>query len=82
MEVVMVSIYISPIVSSLTMQLELRLEMLGVNTSPMDIEPMGISRPTSMTSGVFRQATTLAKPWGRVGSHSMHQGSHWWGRCQ
>ena len=29
---------------------------------------MGISQPTSMTSGVFRQAITLVKPQGRVGS--------------
>ena len=68
-EVVMVSMYTSPIVSSLTMQLKLRLEMPGVDTSPMDIEPTGISQPTSTNSGVFRQAVTLAKPWGRVGSH-------------
>ena len=67
MEVVTVSMYTSPVVSSLTTRLELTLEMLGVITSPMDIVPMGISQPTSMTSGVFRQAITLAKPWGRVG---------------
>ena len=67
-EVVMVSMYTSPIVSSLTTWLELTLEMLGVITSPMDIVPTGISQPISMTSGVFRQAVTLAKPRGRVGS--------------
>ena len=33
----------------------------------MDIVPTGISRPTSMTSGVVRQAITLAKPQGGVG---------------
>ena len=43
--------------------------MPGVITSPMDIVPTGISWPTFMTSGVFRQAITLAKPQGRVGSH-------------
>ena len=69
MEVVMVSMYTSPVVSSLTTGLELTLEMPGVETSPMDILPTGISQPTSMTSGDFRQAVTLAKPWGRVGSH-------------
>ena len=53
--------------SSLTMQLELPLEMHGVDTSLMDMEPMGVSQPTSTTSGVFRQAVTLAKPQGRVG---------------
>ena len=67
-EVVMVSMYTSPIVSSWTTWLEFTLEMPGVDTSPMDIEPTGVSWPTSMTSGVFRQAITLVKPWGRVGS--------------
>ena len=66
-EVVMVSMYTSPIVSSLTTWLELTLEMPGVITSPMDIVPTGGSQPISMTSGVFRQAVTLAKPWGGVG---------------
>ena len=61
------SMYTSPIVSSLTTQLELTLEMPGVITSPMDIVPMGIFRPNSTTSGVFRQAITLAKPQGGVG---------------
>ena len=65
----MVSMYTSPIVSSLTTWLELTLEILGVVTSPMDIVPTGISRPTSMTSGVFRQAVTPAKPQGGVGGH-------------
>ena len=69
MEVVTVSMYTSPIVSSLTTQLELTLEMPGVDTNPMDMVPTGISHPTSMTSGVFRQALTLAKPQGRVGGH-------------
>ena len=66
-EVVMVSTYTSPVVSSLTTWLELTLEMPGVVTSPMDIVPMGISQPTSMTSGVFRQAIILAKPSGQSG---------------
>ena len=68
-EVVTVSTYTSPVVLSLTMQLELMLEMPGVVTNPMDIVPTGISWPTSITSGVFRHAVTQAKPWGRVGSH-------------
>ena len=63
------SMYTSPIVLSLTTWLELTLEMPGVVTSPMDIVPTGISQPTSTTSGVFRQAITPAKPWGRVGGH-------------
>ena len=69
MEVVTVSMYTSPVMSSLTTQLELTLEMPGVITSPMDIVPMGISWPTSTTSGVYRQAVTLAKPRGGVRSH-------------
>ena len=67
-EVVMVSMYTSPIVLSLTTRFELTLKMPGVNTSPMDIVPMGISQPISTTSGVFREAVTLVKPWGRVSS--------------
>ena len=69
MKVVTVSTYTSPVVLSLTMQLELILKMPGVVTNPMDTVPMGISQPTSTTSGVFRHAVTLAKPWGRVGGH-------------
>ena len=61
--------YTSPIMSSLTTQLELTFEMPGVDTSPMNIEPMGFSQPTSMTSGIFRQPITLVKPQGGVGSH-------------
>ena len=68
MEVVTVSTYTRPVMSSLTMWLELTLEMPGVVTKPMDIGPMGISWPTSTTSGVFRHAVTPAKPWGGVGS--------------
>ena len=68
-EVVMVSTYTSPVVSSLTMRLELTLEMLGVVTNPMDIVPMGVSWPTSTTPCVFRHAVTPAKPQGRVGCH-------------
>ena len=68
MEVVMVSMYTSPIVSSLTTWLELTLEMPGVITSPMDIVPTGIFQLISMTSGVFRKAVTPVKPQGRVDS--------------
>ena len=42
------------------------LKILGVIIS-MDIVPTGVSQPTSTSSGVFRQATTLAKPRGIVG---------------
>ena len=41
--------------------------MPGVVTNPMDIVFTGISQSTSMTSGVFRHAITLARPWGGVG---------------
>ena len=67
-EVVMVSMYTSPVMLSLITWLELTLIMPGVNTSPMDTMPTGISWLISMTSGILRQAVTLAKPQGRVGS--------------
>ena len=43
MEVVMVSTYVRPVASSLTIQLELTLEIPGAITSPMDRVPMGTS---------------------------------------
>ena len=67
MEVIMVSRYTSPMVSSFTTQLELTLERLGLNTIPMDIVPTGISQSTSTSSRVFKQVTTPAKPQGSVG---------------
>ena len=67
MEVIMVSRYTSPVVSSFTTQLELTLERLGFNTIPMDIVPTGVSQSTSTSSRVLKQATTLAKPRGGVG---------------
>ena len=70
MEVIMVSRYTSPIVSSFTTRLELMLERPGFDTIPMDIVPTGISWSTSTSSRVFKQATTLAKPQGSVGSLS------------
>ena len=55
----MVSMYTSPIVSSLTTWLELTLEMPGVDYQPYRHSVHRcISQPTSMTSGVFRQAIT------------------------
>ena len=65
------SMYTSPIMLSWTTQLELTLEMPGVDTSPLDIEPTGVSWATFTTSGVSRQAITLAKPQGGVGAASM-----------
>ena len=43
MEVVMVSRYTSPMVLSITTQLELMLKRLGFDTIPMDIVPTGVS---------------------------------------
>ena len=42
-EVVTVSTYVRPVVSSFTTQLELMLEIPGVITSPIDRVPMGAS---------------------------------------
>ena len=68
MEVIMVSGYTSPMVLSFTTWLELMLERPGLDTIPMDIVPTGISQSTSTSSGVLKQATTLEKPRGSVGS--------------
>ena len=68
MEVIMVSRYTSPVVSSFTTQLELMLERPGLNTIPMDIVPTGISQSISTSSRVLKQVTTPAKPQGGVGS--------------
>ena len=68
MEVIMVSRYTSPVVSSFTTRLELTLKRLGFDTIPMDIGPTGIPWSTSTSSGVFKQVTTLVKPRGSVGS--------------
>ena len=67
-EVVTVSRYTSPMVLSFTTQLELTLKRPGLNTIPTDIVPTGISRSTSSSSGVLKQAVTPVKPWGSVGS--------------
>ena len=77
MEVVMVSRYTSPVVSSFTTQLELMLKRLGLNTIPMDIVPTGVSQSTSTSSGILKQVTTPAKPQGGVGSHLVGE-SQWW----
>ena len=64
----MVSMYVMPVISSFTMQLELMLEIPGVATSPMGMVPMGTSRSTSMSSGICKQAVTPEKPCSGVGS--------------
>ena len=68
MEVIMVSRYTSPMVSSFTTRLELTLERPGLDTIPMDIVPTCISRSTSSSSGILKQAVTPVKPQGSVGS--------------
>ena len=67
MEVIMVSRYTSPMVSSFTTLLELMLERLGLDTIPMDIAPTGVSWSTSTGSRVLKQATIPAKPRGGMG---------------
>ena len=64
------SIYVMPVILSLTMQLELTLEIPGATTSPMGIVPTGTSRSTSTSSGVCKQAITPEKPHSRVGGHT------------
>ena len=61
-EVVTVSIYVMPVISSFTMWLELTLEIPGVATILMGIPPTGTLRSTSMSSGVCKQAVTPEKP--------------------
>ena len=68
MEVIMVSRYTSPVVSSFTTWLELTLKRPGLDTIHMDIVPMGVSQSTSTSSDVLKQATTPVKPRGGVGS--------------
>ena len=67
MEVITVSRYTSPVVSSFTTLLELMLKRPGFDTIPMDIAPTGMSQSTSTSSGVLKQVATLAKPRGSVG---------------
>ena len=43
------------------------LDMPGFDTIPMDITPTGMSRSTSTSSGVLKQAATPAKAQGSVG---------------
>ena len=67
MEVVMVSMYVTPIASSLMMWLVLTVEIPGVTTSQMGMVPMGASRSTSTSFGIHKQAITPEKPHSRVG---------------
>ena len=61
------SMYVTPVASSLIMWLMLMVEILGVATSPMGMVPRGALRATSSSSGVCGQAITPAKPHGGVG---------------
>ena len=62
MDVVTVSKYTRPFLSSLTTWLEQMLDMLGSDTAPMVTTLAGVSWSTSTSSGVLKQAVTLAKP--------------------
>ena len=66
MEVVTISIYVSPIASSLIMQLVVMVEILGVTTTPMDRVLWGTSEVSSDGSCIHRQAVTPAKLQGGV----------------
>ena len=60
------SIYVTPVASSLMIQLMLMVEILGVVTTPMDRVLWGTSEATSDGSCICRQAVTPAKPHGGV----------------
>ena len=69
MEVVMVSMYVTPVASSLMMWLVLIVETPGVTTSPMGMVAMGAWRSTATSSGICKQAGTPEKTCGGVGGH-------------
>ena len=66
MEVVTISIYMTPVALSLMMWLVLMVEILGVATTSMDRVSWGASKAISNGSCVRRQAVTPAKPHGGV----------------
>ena len=66
MEVVTISIYVTPIPSSLIIWLMLMVEILGVATTPMERVSWATSEAISNGSCVHRQAVTPAKPCGGV----------------
>ena len=68
MDVITVSRYTSPVMSSFTTWLEQMLNRQGFDTIPMDISPTGMSQSTSTSYGVLKQVATPAKPQGGVGS--------------
>ena len=68
-DVVTVSMYVTPVASSFMMWLILMVEILGGDTTPMDMVPRGASEATN-SSGICRQAVTPAKPHGGFGGHT------------
>ena len=70
MEVVMVSIYIDPVVSSWTTLLALMLEIPVVATILMDLTSMDMPWLVCVGSGISTQATTSVQPWGSLDSRS------------
>ena len=66
MEVVTMSTYVTPVTSSLMVQLMLMVEILGVATIPMGIASWGASEAISNGSSVHRQAVTPVKLHGGV----------------
>ena len=69
-EVVTVSIYVTPVCSSLMIWLVLMLVIPGAATSSTGKIPTGSSRSTSTSLGAHKKVVTPAKPWGGVGSHA------------
>ena len=63
------SIYVTPVTSSLMIQLVLMVEILGVTTTPKDMVPWDVSEAISKGLGIQRQAVTPAKPHGGVNGH-------------
>ena len=67
MDIVTVSKYTRPFLSSLTTQLEQTFNMPGSDMTPMVTTLVGVSWSTSTSSGVLKQVVTPAKPCGSVG---------------
>ena len=64
------SIYETPVASSLMMWLILMVEIPGFATTPMDMVPWGTSEAISKGLGIQRQAATPTKLHGRVHGHT------------
>ena len=74
------SIYVTPVTSSLMIWLVLMVEILGVATTPMDRVSWGTSEAICNGSCICRQAVTPAKPhgggvgWTTANSHTGKEG--------